>query len=234
MKCLTLKAAAQHTGVSKSKIWRSVNDGTLLASKGRTSGGQEAWVVEIGELERWAETALKDSETVIEDLVQDSKRLEEVEAPQAAQSDSESFEVVQMGDSESFRPIQGPPVELYMALVDRVTRSERRSVELEMELRKHRLLLTENAESLIEREATLTELEARRQEAETLLRLREEERLKALAETTKAFEEAARARQEAERATLELTSLKTEIATKEAQWSERRRPWYRKMFGKSS
>lgn len=234
MKCLTLKAAAQHTGVSKSKIWRSVNDGTLLASKGRTSGGQEAWVVEIGELERWAETALKDSETVIEDLVEDSKRLEEVRPPQANQSDSEYFEVTQSGDSESFRLIQGPPVELYMALVDRVTRSERRSVELEMELRKHRLLLTENAESLLEREAKLTQIEAQRLEAEALLRRREEERLQAQAETDRALEEAARAKQEAERMTLELASLKIEMAAKEAQWRERRRPWYQKMFGKSS
>lgn len=230
MKFLTLKAAAQHTGVSKSKIWRSVNDGTLLASKGRTSGGQEAWVVRIDDLERWAEAALNDSESVIEEVMKHSETLEEAELVQDDQSDSECFEGVYQSRSEPFRPIQGPPVELYMALVERVARSERRSVELEVELRQHRLLLTENAESIVEKEAKLTELEAKRQETEVLLKEREQ----ALAETALAASEAAQSKAEAERMRTELDSLKTEMSVKEAQWSEKRRPWYRKLFSQSS
>ena len=74
MKRLTLKAASQHTGVSKSKIWRAVNDGTLKAGKGRTSGGQEAWLVRLDDLEQWTQQHLADSEEVLEDLEEGSFR----------------------------------------------------------------------------------------------------------------------------------------------------------------
>lgn len=231
MKYLTLKAAAKHTGVSKSKIWRSVNEGLLIANKGRTSGGQEAWLVGLDDLERWAENALNNSDTVIEDVVED---FEEVEVLQEDQSDSEYFEAFHGSDSESFRPNQGPPLELYMALVDKVAMSERRSVELELELRKYRLLLTENAESIVEREARLKEIEARKQSAETALKEREAELGQTRVKAELAAGEVKETKLEAERVKQELDLLKTEMAAKEAQWAERRRPWYKKLFAKTS
>jgi len=234
MKRLTLKAASQHTGVSKSKIWRAVNDGTLKAGKGRTSGGQEAWLVRLDDLEQWTQQHLADSEEVLEDLEIDSESLEEPEVLQGNPSDSDHFDDPFHGSSESSRPIQGPPVELYMAMMDRVTRSERRSVELEIELKKHRLLLTENAESIVQREAQVKESEAKRKEAERLLRERDQERQKALEEANAnaerlrlAEELLAKVQAEAQTANEQLKEARSEIDT----WKERRsRPWWKKMF----
>lgn len=234
MKRLTLKAAAQHTGVSKSKIWRAVNDGTLIASKGRTSGGQEAWLVRLDDLERWAEQHLTDSEEVLEDLEDESEIVEEPEVIQSYSTASEHSREAFQGNSEHSGPIQGPPVELYLAMMDRVTRSERRSVELEVELRKYRLLLTENAESIVQREALLKEAEAKRLNAEQLLEEQELEKKRVLAEATekeqKLQEAEARIEQlrtEAETTNEQLKEARSEIAA----WEERRkRPWWKKIF----
>ncbi len=53
-----------------------------------------------------------------------------------------------------------PPVELYLALVDRLQRAERRTVELELTLQQSQRLLCENAESITEREARAMQAEA--------------------------------------------------------------------------
>ena len=53
-----------------------------------------------------------------------------------------------------------PPAEVYIELIDRLSRSERRSVELELQLRQSQRLLSENAESIQEREAQAKQVEA--------------------------------------------------------------------------
>ncbi len=53
-----------------------------------------------------------------------------------------------------------PPMELYLALVDRLQRAERRTVELELTLQQSQRLLCENAESITEREARAKQAEA--------------------------------------------------------------------------
>lgn len=93
--------------------------------------------------------------------------------------------------------------------MDRLTRAERRSVELELTLRQHQNLLTEHAESLQENRAEVLEAEAK---------------VKA--------EQAQREAKEAElvRLTEELKEARTTIA----EWETRRqRPWWKKMWGKS-
>jgi hypothetical protein len=62
-------------------------------------------------------------------------------------------------EQNSFLPSH-PPVELYLALVDRLQRAERRTVELELTLQQSQRLLCENAESITEREARAKQAEA--------------------------------------------------------------------------
>ena len=211
-----------------------MNDEQLKAGKGRTSGGQEAWLVRLDDLEQWARQHLADSEEVLEDLETDSEILEEPEVLQSSPGDSDHFQEPFQSNSEPFRAIQGPPVELYMAMMDRVTRSERRSVELEIELKKYRLLLTENAESIVQREAQVKESDAKREEAERLLQEREIEKQKVLSEANEtaeklrlAEEQLAIIRAEAQASNEQLKEARSEIDT----WKERRnRPWWKKMF----
>ena len=72
-----------------------------------------------------------------------------------------------------------PPAEVYIALIDRLSRAERRTVELELTLRQSQRLLAENAESLTEKEALVKEANAKQDEIErleTLLRREEQSR----------------------------------------------------------
>ena len=78
-----------------------------------------------------------------------------------------------------------PPAEVYIALIDRLSRAERRTVELELTLRQSQRLLAENAESLTEKEALVKEANAKQDEIERLeILLRREEQSRE-AETAK-------------------------------------------------
>lgn len=94
---------------------------------------------------------------------------------------------------------------IYLGLVDRLTRAECRNVELEFIVRQHKNLLTENSESLQENRAKVLQAEAKVE-----------------------VEKTARAAKESELALLsaELKEARTQIA----EWSERRRPWWRRVF----
>lgn len=98
-------------------------------------------------------------------------------------------------------------------LLDRFEQTQRRAIVLEMQLQQTQRLLCERNDDQHEREARIIEAEAK-------ARL--------------AAEEAETARREAAQTKLELESLKTEMSTRESQWSEQRRPWYKKIFSKSS
>ena len=86
-------------------------------------------------------------------------------------------------------------MELYLALVDRLQRAERRTVELELTLRQSQRLLTENAESITEKDALFQQsqakIEAIAKESEAKLKAVEEAReaetakLRAELETTR-------------------------------------------------
>lgn len=91
-------------------------------------------------------------------------------------------------------------------LFDRLELSHRRQIFLEMQLQQSQRLLCEVNEDQHEREARAKEAEAKVQQAQ----------------------------KEAERVKIELESLKTEVAAKEIEWAEQRRPWYKKLFSKSS
>ena len=56
--------------------------------------------------------------------------------------------------------VPSPPLGVYIELMDRLSRAERRSVELELALRQSQRLLTENAESISEKEALAAQVKA--------------------------------------------------------------------------
>ena len=121
---------------------------------------------------------------------------------------------------EQSRTAVNPPAEVYALMLDRLTRAERRAVELELTLRQHQTLLTEHAESLQENRAEVLESEA-------VLKEEVERR-------TEAEELAELAQREAAQAKIELETLKTELRDKEQAWAEARKPWWKKMFAQKS
>ena len=114
----------------------------------------------------------------------------------------------------------GNGAETIRELFDRLEMSHRKQIFLEMKLQQSQRLLCEVNEDQYEREARVKEAVAKAQEA--------------AAQTEQALLKVEQAEQEAAQAKLELEMLRTDLVTKEAQWSEKRRPWYKKMFGKSS
>ena len=106
-------------------------------------------------------------------------------------------------------------------MLDRVARAERRAVELEFEMKKHRLLLAENAESVHEREAKIKETEAKFEELNEIVKDKDEERDIARAEAAQAKAEAEILRSKINEMTMENENL----------WADKRRPWWKKMFG---
>lgn len=141
-------------------------------------------------------------------------------------------------------------------------RMARRIQDLMHEMESHKRLLSENVESLqedrakvLEQEAKVKELElARQQEAAKLEELhqhraedkaafeQEKQRLKDEAMQAKSEMEALKAEAEAKSKAEEalglmatdLQALKMEMASKEAEWAEQRKPWYKKLFGKKA
>lgn len=123
-------------------------------------------------------------------------------------------------------------------------RLKRQLVEVQMLLGTERRLLAENSESLVEKEAALAQQKAlREKQAEEVRNAREKaeeeahraraEALEIAAKLEKVEEESRKASMailEAEQAKSELESLKTEMAAKEAAWTEKRKPWYKKLF----
>ena len=121
-----------------------------------------------------------------------------------------------------------PPTEVYIALIDRLSRAERRSVELEIQLRQSQRLLSENAESITEKEALAKEAQAQLQVVEDARQL-ELARLAAELEVTQAREAQAReseaqlqAAEEARKA--ETERLQSELESTRRQLAEAQRP----------
>ena len=112
------------------------------------------------------------------------------------------------------------PAEVYIALIDRLSRSERRSIELEIALRQSQRLLTENSESITEKEALAKEARAKLQELEQTQQSELETLASQLAASQenesklRSLEEARRAETEKLTAELESTRLQLEEAQK--------------------
>ena len=162
-----------------------MSDGILKADKRRV-GGRSVWSVLESDLSRWAEEFLDDSE--ISNPSFPNVREQTDERPRTTANDHEhspehsrtfasEHEQTEANEGEQS---SNPPVELYLALVDRLQRAERRTVELELTLRQSQRLLTENAESITEKDALFQQsqakIEAIAKESEAKLKAVEEAR----------------------------------------------------------
>ena len=241
MEYLTLKQAATRLGVTKKRIYRAVSSGHLEATEG-TYRGQTALKVKIDDLEKWAQEWVDDTPELIEEYPATALGVPQeysLGTPEVPQSHTRGTPVPPQEYPESApdSPVSYswstpeappshpggtpvPPPEAYVAMLDRVARAERRAVELEFEMRKHRLLLAENAESVHEREAVLKETQAKFQELNEVVKDKEEERDLARSEATQAKAEAELLRDKLNQLTMENETL----------WAQKRKPWWKKMF----
>lgn len=184
---------AELVGRSKRQIYKHIKTGRIPAVK---PNANTAYQIERSEIERFlmefgGPSSLDDTANPCEPS--EPKRTDSSQQFTSSHSGSLQF--------------TNPPPEAFLNLVDRLTRAERRNVELEFILRQHQNLLTENAESLQEVRADTLQAEAKA-EAEKREREAREAELKLLAE--------------------ELKEARSTIVDWEAR---RKKPWWKKMFG---
>lgn len=167
---LTLQEAADQIGTSRSRLWRAMSEGYLGVEKRRV-GGRSVWTVLESDLTKWAQEFLSTLDLPLEEvptngpeqIFERSRTTANVheqnsEHPRTSASVHEQSRT--NTNEQSSNSPSHPPVELYLALVDRLQRAERRTVELELNLRQSQRLLCENAESITEREARAKQAEA--------------------------------------------------------------------------
>lgn len=147
---MTLSEAAELIGIPQKRLYRAVKAGKLRAEQ-RHQGSRWEYLVTRHDLEEFERSTVRLVDQDTRPTATDSTTGRPTRGP-----------VDQPGD----RPTDQPPVELYLALVDRLSRAERRSVELELQLRQSQRLLTENAESITEKEALAMEAKAQLQAVE--------------------------------------------------------------------
>lgn len=183
---LTLQEAANLIGTSRSRVWRAMNDGHLSAEKRRISG-RSVWTVDEDSLKAWARTFFDvaeleamdeamnkceqsfehDERSLVFADVREHSSLNEPERDERSRTQLNEHEPKAVNDAEQSSIVaKSPPFELYLEMLNRLQHAERRAVELEMQLRQSQRLLTENAESIIEREARAKEAEAKEAEAQ--------------------------------------------------------------------
>ncbi len=174
---MTLSQAAELIGIPQKRLYRAVKAGKLKAVQ-RHQGSRWEYLVTREELR-------------------------EFERSVARPDDQDSIPTAT--DPET-GPTGQPPVELYLALVDRLQRAERRTVELELTLRQSQRLLSENAESITEKEAQALGARAQLQALEDAKQLE----LERLASELKALEKSKQ--DEADRLTSELEATRRQLA----------------------
>ena len=171
-RALTLQEAAALFGTSRSRVWRAMNDGHLPAEKRRV-GGRSTWTVLEQDLQKWAEEWLDESELLSErqilnnsEQVSNSSERSRTFMNEHERTRTNEAEQPRTFVSERIEHESSPPLELYLEMLDRLQRAERRSVELELQLRQSQRLLTENAESITEKEALASAARAQLQATE--------------------------------------------------------------------
>ena len=168
---MTLSEAAELIGIPQKRLYRAVKAGKLRAEQ-RHQGSRWEYLVTRHDLEEFERSTVRLVDQDTRPTATDSTTGRPTRGPvdqdtRPTATDSTTGRptrgpVDQPGD----RPTDQPPVELYLALVDRLSRAERRSVELELQLRQSQRLLTENAESITEKEALAMEAKAQLQAVE--------------------------------------------------------------------
>ena len=235
MSLMTLRGASEYLGISKNRIWRAVKDGQLPSEEGKHKG-QKALMVSLSDLEEWARTALdpaelnasvspevpqKHFETPVRHLKEPYENLEvPLRYSEVPQGVSEVFK----GTSSRFEAESSLREDLVGAL-ERSQRElrlvERRAIELELALRQSQRLLTENSESITEKEALAKEARAKLQELEQTQQS-EIERLASQLAATQESEAKLRSLEEARRA--ETEKLTAELKSTRLQLEEAQKP----------
>ena len=207
--------AADLAGCSKDTIRRAIQRDQLPARMDEGPSGFQYWLL-TEDVEAWARLR-RPRQGYAQPLAQPSAQASadtaqayaEPAEPYAQAPAEGSFDVVPL---DAFREV--------VALLEKTqqdnVRAEKRALLLEFQLQQQRTLLTENAESLCEREARAKQAEAREEEARQA--------------TEQAAAEALQAQEEAQQAKDLLEQAQTRLAKLEADWAERRRPWWQKVF----
>lgn len=196
MEPLGLGEAADLAGCSRDTIRRAAQKGELKAEMGPGVRGPQWWIQEP-DLMSWLD-----------------RRDEEPVAQMSTAAPQHEPAVLSTASAQSHAP--SPPAEVYIALIDRLSRAERRSVELELQLRQSQRLLSENAESIVEKDALAREAQAQLQAVEDV-KQQEIDRLAAELSTAeqqresqvKAIEESGKA--EAQRLAAELATTRQQL-----------------------
>lgn len=182
---------AERVGRSKRQIYKHIKSGRIPAIKPHKNAAYE---IEVSEIESFiSEFGPGGSQ---DDTVNPS------EQSRRDTDDTSRHDPLIHDQTRTKVNPSSPPVEVYEMLIEKLTRAERRNVELEILLRQSQMLLTENAKSLQQDRA---------------------EKLQAEAEKEKTLQEATLMK-------TELESLKTEVSRQEQTWAEIRKPWWRRMF----
>ena len=220
---LGLSEAAEIAGCSRDTIRRAAQKEELVAEMGPGVRGPQWWIQESDLLE-WVENREKEAALSSASAAQQApcsaqhgKRSSAEPVQSSAQQEfyEAEWNALKDRDREDKTPPLSPPAEVYIELIDRLSRSERRSIELEIQLRQSQRLLTENAESITEKEALAKEAQAKLQAAEDAKR----EEMQILAselelrrESEAKFQEAEKMRSaEIERLNAELESTRQQL-----------------------
>lgn len=184
LKLLTVSSFSEAVGRSERQIYRRIRDGWLKAMK---PSPNEGYRIPASEIDRF---------------------LKEFGSRQEPDDNGHvvTHEVSDTDVTPASIQVQLQLLESLDFANEKLLRSERRRIALEMELQQHQLLLAENAESLIEKSAQEKCSQERLEDTQTQLEKREQEL------------------QELELRVAQLTS------ENESLWSEKRRPWWKKMF----
>lgn len=174
---MTLQEAAEDLGIPKKRLWRAIKAGQISAEQVQR-GQRWEYRVTSEDLELYRQVLR------VEDAGgNDLERVGTSGTDHSRPDGNDPFRGTVHGTTFEERSVPGnvprndeverpgtiaasPPAEVYIALIDRLSRAERRSVELELQLRQSQRLLAENAESIVEKEALATEAKAQLQAVE--------------------------------------------------------------------
>ena len=229
---MTLRGASEHLGISKNRIWRAVKDGQLPSEEGKHKG-QKALLVSLSDLEKWAQTALDSTELITPEAPQKhletpvrhlEAHRERLEMPHRRSEVPQAVSEVSQGTSSHFEAESTLREDLVGAL-ERSQRElrlvERRAIELELALRQSQRLLTENAESITEKEALAKEARAKIQEIE---KAQQSELENLTSQLAAAQETEARLRKEEQTRDAETAALRAELESTRNQLLESQKP----------
>lgn len=227
---LGLAEAADLAGCSRDTIRRAAQKGELKAELGPGVRGPQWWILEA-DLQAW----LGDRDAVLStaEVLRSSARQDDAQHSAAKEMpcSAKHEKAAQLSTAEILRrsaqqdvaehSSASPPAEVYIALIDRLSRSERRAIELELALRQSQRLLTENSESITEKEALAKEARAKIEELEQTQQS-EVERL--AAQLAASQESEAKLRQAEETRRAETEKLTIELESTRLQLEEAQKP----------